>query len=499
MLNSSSFAAARIPFTTPGHSSGPDDFPAYHPGMVEVKFRTDMGPVAASMVMGAGPAMTRASASGSPGAGALLAFERAGMIRRVTPLVDSDTASVASAETPMLSALSASVRPRAGNDPNMGVSLIELFDDASTESLVTQLSQDPSVESVSRVPVRYLLAKRTARRTSAGGAAGPAATPPAANSLWNLARIRWAEARQRPGFQDADQIKVAVLDTGIDDSHPDLAGSITLYENAHPTDPNASSSRDIIGHGTHVAGTIAAGINNTVGINGICRCQMHALKIFDDGPDWWATQGYFAYFVNPIMYAKALARCVSLGIHVVNLSIGGRGAPSTNESNLFKNLIQNGTTVVAAMGNSDSSILEYPAAIPGVIAVGATTINDTRATFSNYGSHINLCAPGVGIWSTVPTYAGNGGYYPRPTFPPSPDFTRPIPREVDYANWQGTSMAAPHVAAAVALLLANKGPLTPAQVAQQLKSKAIKVPAMGGQSFTHEYGSGRLDLEALLS
>lgn len=499
MLNSSAFATTNVPFTFANNPSISEDFPAYHPGMVEVKFRTDSGPMAASMAMGAGLAMTRASASGSPGTGVLLAFERAGLIRKVTSLVDSSLMAMASAETPMLSALSASLRPSAANDPNAGVNLVELHDDSSTDSLVTQLSQDPSVESVSRVPIRYLLAKRAPSRSPTSGPAVPAAAAPPANTLWNLARIRWAQARQKPGFQDANLIKVAVLDTGIDTAHPDLAPSIALYEYAHPTTPNVSSSRDIIGHGTHVAGTIAATINNAVGINGICHCKLHALKIFDDTPDWWPAQGYFAYFVNPVMYAKALAKCVSLGIQVVNLSIGGRGAPSANELNLFNALIQNGTTVVAAMGNSNSSILEYPAAIPGVVAVGATSINDTRASFSNYGSHITLCAPGVGIWSTIPTYAGNSGYQARPTFPPTPDFSRPLSRDVDYANWQGTSMASPHVAAAVALLLANKGPLTPAQIVQKLKAKAVKVPGMGGQAFTQEYGAGRLDIEKLLA
>jgi subtilisin family serine protease len=162
-------------------------------------------------------------------------------------------------------------------------------------------------------------------------------------------------------------------------------------------------------------------------------------------------------------------------------------------------LIQAGTTVVAAMGNENSGNLSYPAAIPGVIAVGASSINDTRASFSNFGSHITLVAPGVGIWSTLPTYAGNTGYRARPTAPPQPDFTRPLPRDIDYASWDGTSMASPHVAAAVALLLAKTPLLTPAAVKQKLQAAAVKVPAMQGQNFTSEYGYGRLDLVKLLS
>lgn len=325
------------------------------------------------------------------------------------------------------------------------------------------------------------------------------AAAPASGSMWNLARIRWAQARQLTGFKDATNIKVAVLDTGIEPDHPDLSGIVAGYEFAHPTNPNASSPRDIIGHGTHVAGTIAAKINNSVGINGICTCKLHAFKIFDDVPDWNSSRLLFQYFVDPVMYARALARCISLKVNVINLSIGGRGAPSSQESALFKRLLQLGVTIVAAMGNENSSIPSFPAAIPGVIAVGATTINDTRASFSNSGPHISLCAPGVGIWSTLPTYSGNSGFPPRATFPPQPDFSRPMLRDTDYASWQGTSMASPHVAAAAALLLANKGALTPAQVKLRLERSAVKVAPMQNQNFTQQHGFGRLDLVRLLS
>ena len=316
--------------------------------------------------------------------------------------------------------------------------------------------------------------------------------------MWNLTKIRWAQARQKPGFKDATKIKVAVLDTGIDKGHPDRPAKIAHYEFAHPTNASASSDRDIVGHGTHVAGTIAAEINNNVGINGICNCSLSAFKIFDDTPDWHPLAGYFAYFVNPVLYQRALSRCLTLQMNVVNLSIGGRGAPSSNEQLLFKKLLQAGTTVVAAMGNENSNQPSYPAAIPGVIAVGATSINDARATFSNYGGHISVVAPGVGIWSTLPSYDGNMGYRARATFPPQPDFARPILRDRDYAAWDGTSMASPHVAAAAALLLAKNGSLTPAQIKTKLETSAVKVAGMQGQNFTTEYGHGRLDLVKLL-
>jgi subtilisin family serine protease len=134
-----------------------------------------------------------------------------------------------------------------------------------------------------------------------------------------------------------------------------------------------------------------------------------------------------------------------------------------------------------------------------VIAVGATSIDDRRASFSNFGGHISVSAPGVGIWSTLPTYPGNMGYRARPTFPPQPDMTKPLPRETNYAPWDGTSMASPHIAGAVALLLAKHGPMKPADVKKKLEATAVEVPAMQGQNFTQEFGYGRLDLVKLLT
>jgi subtilisin family serine protease len=472
-----------------------DAIPEYHPGLLEVKLRTDVGVAALERAGLAGPVMlTREFAARTTGLGALLAYERSGLIRRVTPIPESAAPGVGAGETPLLASFAAAISPAPADEAAAGVALVELHDDSDTSRLEGELRADPTVESVARVPVRYLCGK--ARKPKAGGGATPAAAAPGASALWNLTRIRWTQARAKAGFKDATTIKVAVLDTGIDPNHPDLAGVVAGYEFAHPTTAAASSNRDVIGHGTHVAGTVAARINNRVGVNGVCTCQLYAYKIFDDVPDW--NGGYFAYYVDPVMYQRALSRCLSLRADVVNLSIGGRGAPSPNESQLFARLIAAGTTVVAAMGNENSQIPSYPAAIPGVIAVGATRIDDRRSSFSNYGPHIALCAPGSGIWSTLPTYAGNQGYYPIAGFPPRPDLARPLPRDTDYAAWDGTSMASPHVAGAAALYLAKKGRTAPAAVKQALMKAAVKVPDMQGQAFTPFYGAGRLDLVNLL-
>jgi subtilisin family serine protease len=171
-------------------------------------------------------------------------------------------------------------------------------------------------------------------------------------------------------------------------------------------------------------------------------------------------------------------------MRVVNLSIGGTASSQTEEF-LFRRLINAGVTVVAAMGNEfkEDNPTEYPGAYPGVIAVGATGKSNRRASFSNTGKHIRICAPGLNILSTLPM---------------KPSAARTA-KETEYAVWSGTSMATPHVTAAVALILAGDPNLSPQQVVERLTSTATKVSAMGGKKFTKEYGHGLLNLESAVS
>ncbi|MEO1026619.1 MAG: S8 family serine peptidase [Pseudomonadota bacterium] len=371
---------------------------------------------------------------------------------------------------------------------------------ADLAALQNELAHDDSFEVVARVPIRYLqMPKKTLKNNQPASAI--AAIPPNSGDMWNLDRVRWQQARQLSDFRDADSVKVAVLDSGIQENHPDLIGRIASYAWNYSDLNVQSGPGDVIGHGTHVAGTIMANFDNNYGIKGICNCELHAYKIFDDTPDFFPFPvPHFTYFVNPLLYRRALAECVINKMNVVNLSIGGPGQPDPIESQLFGALMQNGTSVVAAMGNKfqDGNPISYPAAIPGVIAVGATNINDSKASFSNTGNHIALSAPGTGIWSTLPTYpghsfrqaiaVGNGDFVPG----------SPIPRETDYAAWDGTSMATPHVAAAAALLISNGGSFNGQEVKAKLQATARKLPDMNDQDFTSYHGSGCLELEKLL-
>jgi subtilisin family serine protease len=349
---------------------------------------------------------------------------------------------------------------------------------------------------VSRVPIRYILA-RTRRGAARGQRVVAAAAPPGANTLWNLKKIRWAEARGL-GLYSAAGVHVAVLDTGVDRAHSDLPHDIT-YTYSYPGAGPSPTEQDLVGHGTHVSGIIRAMINNDLGINGLCDCRLSVYKIFGDTTEYAEELGYFTYYVDPILYRKALAACVAADVQVINLSIGGPGEPDHVELALFQSLQQSGKAVVAAMGNESSSEPSYPAAVAGVIAVGATGLDDTKADFSNTGSHIALSAPGVAIWSTLPTYPGQLGFRPVSGTGGGLVPGSPISRETDYDAWPGTSMATPHVVGAAALAIQKHGTMAPADLKTLLMKAVDQVPSMGGQEFTPEYGAGRLNLVKLAS
>jgi subtilisin family serine protease len=411
------------------------------------------------------------------------------MIKRVVPLTRPSSQPQASLGSGMgaLGIFINSLNPTSSSSIHTGVNILELTKNSDLLQLQTAFANDPHVEFASRVPKRYLL---------------DATVPPNDVAMWNLRKIRWEEAQACAGFKKATNIRVAVLDTGVDYNHPDLKGAVSKddYTFTYSDLPESSTENDIVGHGTHVVGIICA-LKNNFGITGICDCKLFVWKIFDDKTDLeMAPFGpAFVYEVDPIMYRRALADCLDLNIDVINLSIGGTASPDPEEDRLINLLLAKGTIIVAAMGNSrmKGSPIFYPAAMNNVIAVGATSIDDTIADFSNRGNHIALCAPGVGIWSTLPTYPGQYGFL---AIPGSGNMIegQPISRETDYFADSGTSMATPHVTAAVALLLANKGKTSPQDAKELLMKSSDKLQGMNGLNWDPDYGAGRLNLEKLL-
>ncbi|BCY13926.1 S8 family peptidase [Actinoplanes sp. L3-i22] len=258
-------------------------------------------------------------------------------------------------------------------------------------------------------------------------------------------------------------VTVAVIDTGVDASHPDLAGQVLSGFDAI-TD-TAGGGTDPNGHGTHVAGTVAALTGNGIGIAAIAP-DVKILPIRALGKDGSG---------NMSDTAQGIVWAADHGADVINMSLGSSGQSSAVTSAITY-ARGKGVVVVAAAGNerAGGSPVSYPGADPGVIAVAATDSGDAVASYSNAGTYVDVAAPGSGILSTYPTALAASGY----------------------ATMNGTSMASPHVAAAAALLLGARPDLTPDQVESALETSAVDLGTAGKDN---DYGYGRIDATAALA
>jgi serine protease len=275
---------------------------------------------------------------------------------------------------------------------------------------------------------------------------------------WDLPKIRVADGWQR---STGAGVTVAVIDTGVEASHPDLAGHVLPGKDYVAGTEGVSS--DPNGHGTHVSGTIAAVTGNGVGVAGIAP-DTKILPVRVLGANG---SGVMSDTASGIIWAA------DHGANVINMSLGSSGQLGA-VTNAIAYARSKGVTVVAAAGNEreKGSPTSYPAADPGVIAVAATDSADAVATFSNRGSYVDVAAPGVNIASTVPVANGS------------------------YAYYSGTSMAAPHVAAVAALLKAYNPALTPDGIEQALESSAVDLGTAGKDV---DFGYGRIDVVAALT
>jgi thermitase len=256
-------------------------------------------------------------------------------------------------------------------------------------------------------------------------------------------------------------VLVAVVDTGIDYSHPELTANFVPlgFDWANnDTDPS-----DDCGHGTHCAGIIAAAINNGIGIAGLAQVRIMAEKVLD-----YSGWGYDDWVANGIIHA------VDQGAKVISMSLGGSG-----DSELIHDAVRYaysaGVLVIAAAGNDNTNMKMYPAAYDEVIAVAATDQNDFKAYFSNWGDWIELAAPGVEIYSTMPTYhvtMNDEGY------------------ASNYDYMSGTSMACPHVAGVAALLWSHYPTKSRDWIRQWLRYTADD---LGDSGFDVYYGYGRIN------
>lgn len=259
-------------------------------------------------------------------------------------------------------------------------------------------------------------------------------------------------------------VKVAVIDTGIDYTHPDLAdnymgGYDFVNDDSYPMDDN--------GHGTHVAGTIAAS-DNDIGVIGVApNADLYALKALNK-----RGSGYLSDIDAAIDWA------IKNNMDIISMSLGG--GYSKSQEALCQKAYEAGIVIVAAAGNEAGAVI-YPAAYSSVIAVSATDSSNKIAYFSNFGDEVELAAPGVNISSTYP-----GG---------------------KYTTLSGTSMATPHVTGTVALLLSTNiadydntddngdGLWDPVEVRSRLQSTAKDLGATGVDYY---YGYGLVNAKNAL-
>ena len=323
--------------------------------------------------------------------------------------------------------------------PDAGVTTVAVADEAAGEHLVDRLEDQPGV-----------LAADLATTYQPAGTLAPAAAPdPLLDQAWHLADVRAPEAwRTTTG---AGQV-VAVLDSPVDASHPDLAGALLA-------EVDLVSGEGSSAHGTFVSSLVAARRNDGVGSAGVApSASVLPVEVCGDAG------------CSSAAVAEGVRRAVAAGAGVINLSLAGRSRSTVVES-AVRSAVSAGVVVVAASGNDGEPCggsttacgnpVMYPAALPGVVAVAASDAAGGAAPWAVHGAHVALTAPGERVLGAAP----GGGY-----------------------SWgSGTSFAAPVVAGAAALVRSTAPTLSPAQVRDRLTSTALRRPWPAG------YGAGALD------
>jgi len=283
---------------------------------------------------------------------------------------------------------------------------------------------------------------------------------------WNMPQIRapyaWAIST---GSSD---VVVAVLDTGVDLTHPDLqeklvAGYDFVHGDAGPSDDE--------GHGTHVAGIVAAHTNNSRGVAGVSwQGKIMPVKVLN-----WRGQGTHTQIAQGIMWAA------DQGAQIINLSLGGENSSATLQ-NAVNYAYNKGALVVAAAGNyyQEGNPVFYPAAYPHVLAVAATGDEDEHASYSETGYYVDVAAPGGNPSSN---WDSNPNHWIRSTYWRGAGYG-------EYAQVAGTSQAAPHVSGLAALIWSVSPSMSNDQVEQTIEETAVDLGSPGRDDV---FGYGRID------
>jgi subtilisin family serine protease len=353
------------------------------------------------------------------------------------------------------------------------------------------LAAERGVRSVERVRLRYPLASTPVYPNDPNFSQ---------NEQWDVFQIgapaAWGYGR------GAKSVAIAVIDTGYDPHQPEVAAQVTVAEKVvgGRIDASAGAAADTDGHGTHLSGIASAATNNAVGWAGIAfGAALQEYKVFSDG-------------VNPIAdstdVAGAIREAVAQKANVILLAVGGAAdaGPDPFERDAVNFALANNVVVIAAAGNDGATTIEYPAGYGGVIAVGASALNDAAfpgsasgakeyvPAYSNTAPGLTLVAPGGdpnGTTDTDQIHWIENAYTTQPGVgtPACAPGTAPA---ACGALFSGTSVAAAHVAGAAGLLLAKNAALTPAQISSLLSSTADDIG-------DPKQGSGRLDLRRAMA
>lgn len=282
-----------------------------------------------------------------------------------------------------------------------------------------------------------------------------------------------ATAAQASGLNGTG-VTVAVLDTGVDSTHPDLLSSVSSGKSFVS---GITSFNDDNGHGTFVSGLITSdGLGDNPSLGSAPDAEIWAGKVLDSNGS-----GYLSDIVAAINYIADPAN--NLDVDVISMSLG-TGPPYTYKgkncdrvypamTNAIKNAIAKDITVIAAAGNSGNSGVGLPGCITNVITVGAIDFANSPAWFSSEGRSVDVVALGVSDYSTVATIAGGG-----------------------YGYGSGTSFSTPIVAGVIALIIQDDSTLSPKQIQEALRNTAVDI---GGDGFDRKTGYGLVDAVAAIN
>jgi thermitase len=267
-------------------------------------------------------------------------------------------------------------------------------------------------------------------------------------------------------IQGDPETVIAVLDTGVDPYHPDLATKVV--PGGHDFANDDDDPFDDHWHGTHVAGIAAAATGNGLGIAGVARdCRVLPVKVVDEYGD-----GYYSWIIDGIIWAT------DQGVDVINISLGG-DVPDPFLEDACKYAYDHGVIVVAAVGNDSGAVL-YPAAYDDyVLAVASSDFNDAISSFSNRGPEVDVAAPGEWILAPGPLWYFRGSESP-------------------YLFASGTSAAAPHVAGLAALIRSAKPDLTVDEIMKIIRYTADDINRATSPGRDDRAGYGRINMERAL-